>query len=635
MHKKISRYLLIVIGLGMLCFLPQEAAAQVEEYVSPEQLLFEEVPIVFSSAKREQLITEAASTVEIITAEDIKLSGAIISPAEALKHIPGIWVRQSFHTHHEVSVRGLSDRNNKHVLVTLDGNNIFIYHVNVIWWDGLPFSMQEIDHIEVIKGPGAIFYGGNAFSGVVNFVTKKPEQINGTSINTIVGTHGTQQYDILHGGSYQNLDYKIAGGHREAATFTDRAVPAASNDNFGISLYYHLDDETTLSFMHHQGWSDKIWNTSRPAGSFSPDDRYVSLRYDRPDFWGRFFWNHHYKPSPIYAPTYITVWEDDNYEIEAMQILRWGDNTTSIGAYAKRTYLNQWREGFIPEGDMKCDTNAWAINAENEYRATEKLFFTLGGRLEYHSVLKDMYLGRASAVYNLFENHSLRASISTGYYVPSLMDFYGATGGNRPANLNVKEEKITQYELSYFGTLTENIKLTANIFHTIYEDMLKNAYQTPGHPTWYSPANDFDGKQWGTEIGFNFLFTEWLTGFANHSYTLQDRTDRGELQIEPMHMLHVGLKARFFEKFTANCFYDYIGPTSIIKSNDYVGRVPVIQNVDAHGTVDVELSYQADDDVEISVIAQNIFDDTYIDYSSAGIGEEVRANAVLRVTYAF
>jgi len=134
---------LLVVGSGV------DTLAQEEE-----ELLFMEIPVVFASSKRLQPITEAASNIEIITAEDIRESGAT-NIGDVLRSVAGIDVRESDAGQHVIGVRGFCDTG--HLLVTLDGNNVFMYHANHIFLDWAPVDLEEVDHIEIIKGPGAIF----------------------------------------------------------------------------------------------------------------------------------------------------------------------------------------------------------------------------------------------------------------------------------------------------------------------------------------------------------------------------------------------------------------------------------------------------------------------------------------------
>lgn len=117
--------------------------------MSLEELM--EVPVVFASSKRLQPITEAASSVEIITAEDIRQSGAL-NIADVLRNVAGVQIRQTSVSSHAVGVRGFADA--QHVLITLNGNSAYLHHVNHTYLDLIPVALEEIERIEIVKGPG-------------------------------------------------------------------------------------------------------------------------------------------------------------------------------------------------------------------------------------------------------------------------------------------------------------------------------------------------------------------------------------------------------------------------------------------------------------------------------------------------
>ncbi|MFH1777403.1 MAG: TonB-dependent receptor [Candidatus Omnitrophota bacterium] len=612
MSKKSSRYLLIVISLGVACIFPQVTFAQVEEYVSPETLLFEEVPVVYASAKREQLITETASSVEVITAEQIKQSGAVNIP-DALRQIAGITVVEATPGTIDIGIRGYTYCS-IHTLVTVDGNNVYIYHGNMIYYNAIPVPLAEIERIEILKGAGAIFYGASAFSGVINIVTKKPKDINGTQVDAMTGTHNTQSSSVIHGGSYEKWDYKVSGANRSASHWSGTADKDHDIDMFGASTTYNINDDSSVSFKLYNGDME-----SCHGGICDPENRYIALRYDGSDQWVRYFWNHHYKPcrgTPSGEPTY---YDDNVHEIEMMRNLYWGNNITGIGGYYKYSTLASANLANYKKQYMEN----WALNIENETRFTDQLVFTLGGRYEHNSYLGALSSGRSSLLYIPVENHNLRFTVANGYYIPSFLQFwmepwvYGIGSGNR----ELKEEGITSYELSYHGKLNERLKANVNIFHNNYKDMIKYCL-TPAFIT--SVKNAYDAHQWGAEIGINFLFNDWLTGYANYTYNKTHRGDHGDLTIDPENMFNLGLSSRFLEKFTAVLNIHYVSK-SYAYLTDFEGMPYAgLTTFDEYISVDPRIAYVPTDDVELALIVRNLFNDKHMECNGWGVvGDEL------------
>ena len=182
----------IILGL-----LPIRPGAAEDPSGSAESLLALDVPMVLSTSKRPQAPESAASSVVVITRQDIQRSG-VQTPAQALRVLGTLDVRQAHASQHVIGIRGFVDTG--HVLVTIDRNTAFLWHANHIFVDWIPLGLEEIERIEIIKGPAGLFYGGNAFSGVVNIVTPGALQAHQPQITARLGSGGTYQTTLLYGG---------------------------------------------------------------------------------------------------------------------------------------------------------------------------------------------------------------------------------------------------------------------------------------------------------------------------------------------------------------------------------------------------------------------------------------------------
>ena len=117
---------------------------------------------VTSVSKRPQKLNEAASAIYVVTQEDIRRSGAVNIP-EALRLVPGVWVAKIDQTQYAVSIRGFnSEFRSKKLQVFVDGRSIYSPLSSGIIWAALDIMLEDIDRIEVIRGPGAVLWGSNA-----------------------------------------------------------------------------------------------------------------------------------------------------------------------------------------------------------------------------------------------------------------------------------------------------------------------------------------------------------------------------------------------------------------------------------------------------------------------------------------
>jgi len=179
---------LALLALSMpALLLPAAARAQTIDYSALEQLFGE--PVTASVTGSPQRASDAPADIEIITADDIRRSGARDIPG-ILRHVAGVDVLQWGANHADVSVRGYNQPASPRLLVLIDGRQVYENFYNHTDWRTLPVELDEIDRIEIVKGPGSALFGFNAVGGVINIITHDPLE---TQTNAVSATGGTQQ----------------------------------------------------------------------------------------------------------------------------------------------------------------------------------------------------------------------------------------------------------------------------------------------------------------------------------------------------------------------------------------------------------------------------------------------------------
>ncbi len=242
-----------VILLLMLFAGPVQA--QGIDYGSLEALFGE--PVTVSATGRPQRASEVPATMEIITAEQIRRSGATDIPG-ILRMVAGIdtW-RPSFNGP-EASVRGYNQGLGRRLLVLVNGRQVYVSYFGQVFWDAIPVELDEIRQIEVIKGPQSALYGFNASSGVVNIVTYNPLYDDVNSLRVRVGT---QRYRELSGvatlrpspdlgirisaGGSAAQDRGIANPRIESTAVDPRRASASLDAQVAVSETVHLGFEGT------------------------------------------------------------------------------------------------------------------------------------------------------------------------------------------------------------------------------------------------------------------------------------------------------------------------------------------------------------------------------------------------------
>ena len=193
------KYLNSACAVGLLALavlLPAPAAAQSRagdlKLFSLEDLVALEVTSV---SKREEKLTEAPSAIFVVTAEDIRRSGATTIP-EVLRMVPGLQVAHIDANKWAVSSRGFNGRFANKMLVLVDGRSVYTPLFSGVYWDAQDTVMGDIERIEVIRGPGATLWGANAVNGVINIITRGAHDTRGASVST---TGGNDERAVFEG----------------------------------------------------------------------------------------------------------------------------------------------------------------------------------------------------------------------------------------------------------------------------------------------------------------------------------------------------------------------------------------------------------------------------------------------------
>lgn len=198
---------------------PQPAGPRDLSSVSLEDLMNIEVTSV---SKKAEKISQAAAAIFVITQEDIRRSGATNIP-DLLRMVPGLDVSQINASDWAVSARGFNQQFSNKLLVLIDGRAVYTPLLGGVNWDTQDVPLEDIERIEVIRGPGATVWGANAVNGVINIVSKSAAETKGGLVTSGAGTEGQVRGTAQYGGTvHGTVDYRIFGDY-----LNESALPAA------------------------------------------------------------------------------------------------------------------------------------------------------------------------------------------------------------------------------------------------------------------------------------------------------------------------------------------------------------------------------------------------------------------------
>ncbi|MBI4831948.1 MAG: TonB-dependent receptor, partial [Candidatus Lindowbacteria bacterium] len=456
------------------------ASGPPEESLQREELLFQEFPIVFSAAKMEQPITQSPSSISVITAEDIRRSGAT-NIADLLRRVPGLDVIRITQSDANISARGFDEPGANAVLVLIDGRSVYLDFFGNILWDSLPIVMEEIERIEVIRGPGSALYGANAFSGVINIITKTPEQLQGTTVSSTIGQFETFINTVIHAGVQDRWSYKVVGSWNETNSMEFDDTNEREDAKASALLGYQFENDSKLTFS--TGFDDGDGNTLAGDSVFAREGTlyYAKLNYDY-EIWK---FQTYYNMTDLDVADEISEEErsivNNVVDFEIQNTLEPNDENILIWGLNYRYNRVVSRE-LIGRNQTE---NVFSIYAQDEFRPVADLAITGGVRFDHHPITGHHFSPRLSAVYEPWENHVFRATFSQAFRNPAfvesyldlmimteaapLPDFPVTLTGNR----DLDSEQITSFELGYQTRQLQNrLGLKAEVFYNLLDDFI-------------------------------------------------------------------------------------------------------------------------------------------------------------------
>jgi iron complex outermembrane recepter protein len=216
-----------------------------------EQLMSLRVKVTSASRKEENL-ADAPAAIFVITSEDIRRGGFSSLP-EALRMVPGLYVAKVNSHWWTISARGFNDYLNNKMLVMIDGRSVYTPHFGGVFWELQDIPLDDIDRIEVIRGPGGTLWGANAVNGVISIVTKRSGDTQGFSAKTSAGNEEGYSASVRYGDRIgKRLTYRIFGkaGYSEPGVSPSgaNAYDAWNLSQGGIRLDSRISDKDDLSF---------------------------------------------------------------------------------------------------------------------------------------------------------------------------------------------------------------------------------------------------------------------------------------------------------------------------------------------------------------------------------------------------
>lgn len=506
------------LSFALLCSLLPAAGLTASADELTERLFFQPIDKVITAGRIEQSIERAPATVTVISSSEIKASGALTIP-EILRFVPGLDVMTVSSSHAEVNARGLNQLLSNKLLVLIDGRSVYFDFFGGVIWEGMPVLIDQIDRIEVVRSPSSALYGANAFSGVINIITKTPRQLKGSSIKIQGGENSTLFTSFLSGGQHRSFDYRVGLGTRQNNSFDD---PGRDSENVALGNFYlgrrfENDARLSLEWGISKGSIEQVVRVEQ--NKFDATTTYGKMNLDKGGLHLQAFWNRGDETGEPFFPggedvsiLYNTV------DLEVQNSMELDSRNTMIyGA----SYRHNTIESSIIDRHHSQDLLAGYF--QHEYRPLPALSLLGGVRLDRHPLVGSNLSPRASVIYSPYLSHTLRVSIGRAFRNPSFTDSYfmlrtpqGLVIEGEP---NLESEKITTWELGYTFFPSHIFRAEVDFFAYSFRD-----YIGPDEPRIESGravqsfVNLGSARSYGFELSTDIVPVYWLKFSSNYSY---------------------------------------------------------------------------------------------------------------------
>jgi iron complex outermembrane receptor protein len=497
-------------------FIASAFAAEKLDDAIDDPFFINDVPIVLSATRLAQPQTEAPAAVTIIDRELIKLSGAK-SIAEIFRLVPGMHVGYYRGNRAVVGYQGLSSEYPQGVQVLIDGRSVYSPLFGGVDWSNIPLVMEDIERIEVIRGPNGSSFGSNAFQSVINITTSHAVQLNGLQLKTTVGERGYQRTLLRASDSIGDLDYRISASHIDDNGYRNNDDDSRQ-DLFSARVDYQLTAKDSLQLNF--GAVNTLNQTRNPDEEVDPfdplrqvDESNYSLHgkwehstNDRQHFITQASYTRHLSKDKVSSVFNVDGFGDvvfngdytayyDRYDVEFEHQLQPLDQlrvSWGLGSRNDRVMQPIWMGS-----TKKFDNSIQRVFSNVEWRPSTTFIVNAGALWEHSQLSGDHLSPRLAVNYLLTPEHSFRLIRSRAIRAPVLVEenftadvvletvppgtvltipYLRSEGGLDP-------ETVDSYEVGYHGlfinkTLTLDLKLfrneydklidTSNVYTPIY-----------------------------------------------------------------------------------------------------------------------------------------------------------------------
>ncbi len=634
--------------------------AALESETAEELLLFFEEEELIIATRRATSVRKAPATATVITAKEIRNMGAR-NLIDVLERIPGFGITRTNYSVYEIEIRGLKATRNSKIRLMVDGHTLYFPSTGDAAWGFESISLDNVKRVEVIRGPGSALYGANAFTGVINVVTKSGSDLDGTVLTAGAGSFGTEKAGLMHGKEYGDINlltsitYEHTDGADEivesdATGKSGRADDWAKNLDASLKIIWNDFTFNTKYLTRRNGPYTGVADTLNDESLLETDQYFADLTfarqlndqwtvnargyfdYTRLEFnWELFPEGHAFAPFPAFTfsdgvlGTPAAKGKIFGFELGAdYRVLE--NNTLTIGAvYEKmRQYDVTHHANFHPVTFMNLgslqDISSWgnwnqdvkrqimAFYMQDEWEIIDDLTLTAGVRFDDYSDFGNTTSPRIGLVWNISESAEAKLLYGESFRAPNFDEQYSINNPAAIGDPSIGPENMKTYEImmGYHPIQRATIHVTA--FHNKFTDRIE-LDQSLAIPQFH---NSGEAAIHGIESEIQYLIDKYRF-YANHTWQRpKDKTRGTRIANIPSNRFNCGLDWATDRYLSGNVHLLHVGkrPRAVVDTRNDLGEYTTLNT-----TVIIKDFFKA---LEIRGSAYNIFDEKYAYPAPAG-----------------
>ena len=585
---------------------------------------------VTTASRRAQRFEESPVTIDVITAEEIKASGAV-EIWDLMRFRVGMDVldaRAGDGNRGIVSVRGFPREYVNNLQVLVDGRSVFSGYGGGVYWPQLPVQIQDIERIEIVRGPNAALYGSNAGLGVIQIFTKKPERRE-VAVEAHLGDPLARRGMVAVGNITENNNagWRFSYTRRDDDVFVTSSGESGDDhiesDKANLRGFFKPTADTTVELFSGGSWDTntvprgneghfrnvfgmaKLTHALGEASSLETTAAYTKS---------------YHKLEPI---TSTLRWGRlDYYQWDAgvMHRFAWTDDRfyTTWGVDYRKAVAES---DVIFEAKSAQVNNIWRAFAHQTYRHSERLSFIGALALEDSDTGGSQPAYQLTALWHATQQHTFRLSYS---FAPTLPNLYEKNVNHQPSgfgriigNPDLEPEKLQSYEISYLGQFMQGkLQLESSLFYMDIADVsASESFPNPDAPPPFLVTfdNGNEATAAGLEGKLRYRFSRGRSVYANYTYEVlsDDLDDIMVVESTPRHKFNLGGIARL-GRFSLSANGGYKSHYKTIPANR---SAAFIRTMPDQFRLDLRLAFQPSESMEFALVGQNLLAGQRMEFS--------------------